>query len=151
MLSQARGEGDGGYMSKSSVRTVFSEISFSVHWPYDGTSKIWNHRQTTLCSCCRRNSNEYLQTKTRIWTKSHDGSCLTSVNKSLSEMVTLSFAVFFFFAPSPAHGLKLGVLILHSRPPPPGVESAYERGGDARGKFWIPGVVGGGGSEKKSV
>ena len=107
MLSQAWGEGDGGYMCKSSLRTVFSEISFSVHWqepikchwPYpDGTSKIWNHRQTTLCSCCRRNSNEYLQTKTRIWTKSHYGYCLTSkcVNKSLSEMVTLSFAVFFF-------------------------------------------------------
>ena len=84
--------------------------------PYDGTSKIWSHRQTTLCSCCRRNSNEHLQTKIRIWTKSHYGSCLTSkcVNKSLSEMVILSFALV-FFSPSPAQGLELGVLIPHSR------------------------------------
>ena len=41
MLSQARGEGDGGYMSKSAVRTVFSEISFHTtgHQRYETTGR----------------------------------------------------------------------------------------------------------------
>ena len=82
------------YMSKSSVRTVFSEISFSVDRPRD-MQDIKDVKPQVDHLCCRRNSDEHYRPKYGF----EHSKC---VSKSLSEMLTCRLPCFlFFFSPSP--------------------------------------------------
>ena len=89
----------GIYVQKFRAYRIFPRFPFQLtDHATCRTSKTWNHRKTTLCLCCRRNSDEHYRPKYGFEPSKY-------VSKSLSEMLTCRLPCFvFFFRRPPSSG-----------------------------------------------